>query len=116
MHKQVAAVTARQLGVDLGRTKRRIAAFADFERVIERLPGGRFDHWLSWFVCQTFDPNSRLYQRWTGSARGLMTMRKIIGPALIVLFLAGCAMGGDLPGDSAWSRDYLKTSGKQAPG
>ena len=48
---------------------------------------------------------------------GLMTMRKIIGPALIVLTLAGCAMGGgDLPGDSTWSRDYLKVSGKQAPG
>jgi hypothetical protein len=45
-----------------------------------------------------------------------MTMKKIIGPALIVLSLAGCAMGGDLPGDSAWSRDYLKVSGKQAPG
>jgi outer membrane lipoprotein SlyB len=45
-----------------------------------------------------------------------MTMRKIIGAALIVLSLAGCAMNGDLPGDSAWSRDYLKASGKQAPG
>jgi len=43
-------------------------------------------------------------------------MKKIIGLALIVLSLAGCAMGGDLPGDSAWSRDYLKVSGKQAPG
>jgi hypothetical protein len=80
MHKQVAAVTARQLGVDLGRTKQRIAAFADFERVIERLPGGRFDHWLSWFVCQTFDPNSRLYQRWTGSARGLYDHEKDYRP------------------------------------
>ena len=47
---------------------------------------------------------------------GLITMRKIIGPALIVLTLAGCAVGGDLPGDSTWSRDYLKVSGKQAPG
>jgi len=45
-----------------------------------------------------------------------MTMRKIIGPVLIVLFLAECVVGGDLPGDSAWSRDYLKVSGKQAPG
>jgi hypothetical protein len=45
-------------------------------------------------------------------------MTKIIGPALIVLFLAGCAMGaGDLPGDSAWSRDYFKiTDKKQSPG
>jgi hypothetical protein len=48
--------------------------------------------------------------------RGLMTVRKIIGPALIVLSLAGCAAGGDLPGDSAWSRDYFKVAGKQAPG
>jgi hypothetical protein len=39
-------------------------------------------------------------------------MRKIIGPALIVLFLAGCA-GGDLPGDSAWSRDYFKVTDKK---
>jgi hypothetical protein len=45
-----------------------------------------------------------------------MTVRKIIGPALIVLSLAGCAAGGDLPGDSAWSRDYFKVAGKQAPG
>ncbi|MFZ0854555.1 MAG: hypothetical protein WAO08_35815 [Hyphomicrobiaceae bacterium] len=44
-------------------------------------------------------------------------MGKIIGAALIVLTLAGCAVGGDLPGDSAWSRDYFKiTDKKQSPG
>ena len=49
--------------------------------------------------------------------RGTTTMRKIIGPVLIVLTLAGCAVGGDLPGDSAWSRDYFKvTDKKQSPG
>jgi hypothetical protein len=39
-------------------------------------------------------------------------MRKLIGPALILLSLAGCA-GGDLPGDSAWSRDYFKVTDKK---
>jgi hypothetical protein len=38
-------------------------------------------------------------------------MRKIIGAALIALCLAGCA-GGELPGDSAWSRDYFKVTDK----
>jgi hypothetical protein len=43
-------------------------------------------------------------------------MRKIIGFALIVLSLAGCA-GGDLPGETGWSRDYFKvTDKKQSPG
>jgi Prokaryotic membrane lipoprotein lipid attachment site len=46
-----------------------------------------------------------------------MTMRKIIGPALIALLLAGCAVDGDLPGESGWSRDYFKvTDKKQSPG
>ena len=41
-------------------------------------------------------------------------MRKIIGAALIVLTLAGCAVGGgDLPGDSAWARDYFKVADKK---
>jgi hypothetical protein len=43
-------------------------------------------------------------------------MRKIIGSALIVFFLAGCALDGDVPGQSGWSRDYFKVAGKQAPG
>jgi hypothetical protein len=52
-----------------------------------------------------------------GSHEGLATMRKIIGSALIVLSLAGCAMNGDLPGESGWSRDYFKvTDKKQSPG
>jgi len=34
--RQVAAVTARQLGVHLGRTRQRIAALAEFEHVSER--------------------------------------------------------------------------------
>ena len=38
------------------------------------------------------------YSNVAGSIRGTYTMRKIIGPAVIVLTLAGCAMGGDLPG------------------
>jgi hypothetical protein len=43
-------------------------------------------------------------------------MRKMIGAALIVLFLAGCS-GAELPGDSAWSRDYWKiTDKKQSAG
>ena len=44
-------------------------------------------------------------------------MRKIIGLALIVLSLGGCAMDGSIPGDSAWSRDYLKGPDKKhSPG
>jgi len=41
--QQVATVTAAQLGVHLGITRQRIAALADVEHVIERLPNGRFD-------------------------------------------------------------------------
>jgi hypothetical protein len=41
--QQVATVTATQLGVHLGITRQRIAALADVEHVIERLPDGRFD-------------------------------------------------------------------------
>jgi hypothetical protein len=40
-------------------------------------------------------------------------MRKFIGLALIVLTLAGCAVGGELPGDSAWARDYFKVADKK---
>jgi hypothetical protein len=40
-------------------------------------------------------------------------MRKIIGPVLIVLTLAGCAVGGELPGDSTWARDYFKVADKK---
>jgi hypothetical protein len=36
-------VTATQLGVHLGLTRQRIGTLADVERVIERLPDGRFD-------------------------------------------------------------------------
>ena len=66
-------------------------------------------------LCQTFNPNRRLYAVGRAHRGGLTSMRKIIGPALIVLTLAGCAVGGDLPGDSAWSRDYFKVAGKQTP-
>src|SRR5262245_31656645 len=41
--RPVATVTATQLGVHLGITRQRIAALADVEHVIERLPDGRFD-------------------------------------------------------------------------
>jgi hypothetical protein len=44
---------------------------------------------------------------------GTTTMRKFIGLALIVLTLAGCAVGGELPGDSAWARDYFKIADKK---
>ena len=48
---------------------------------------------------------------------GLRIMRRIIGLALIVLSLTGCAMDGTIPGDSAWSRDYLKGPDKKhSPG
>jgi hypothetical protein len=41
-----------------------------------------------------------------------MTMRKIIGAALIVFSLSGCA-GATLPGDSDWSREYWRISDKK---
>src|SRR5215510_9174796 len=62
--------------------------------------------------CQTFDQNIRLYQHLAQIREALATMRKIIGTTLIVLSLAGCA-GGELPGDSAWSRDYWKIIDKK---
>jgi hypothetical protein len=41
--QHVTTVTATQLGVHLGITRQRIAALADVEHVIRRLPDGRFD-------------------------------------------------------------------------
>ena len=41
-------------------------------------------------------------------------MGKIIGAALIVLTLAGCAVGGDLPGDSAWSARLFQSHRQKA--
>ena len=41
--RQVTVVTATQLGVHLGITRQRIAALADVEHLIQRLPDGRFD-------------------------------------------------------------------------
>ena len=41
--RPVATVTATQLGVHLGITRQRIAALADVEHVIVRLPNGLFD-------------------------------------------------------------------------
>lgn len=42
-------------------------------------------------------------------------MTKMIDAALIVLFIAGCS-GAELPGDSAWSRDYWKITDKKSAG
>jgi hypothetical protein len=59
--QQVVTVTATQLGVHLGITRQRIAALADVEHVIERLPDGRFDQnacrlrYLNWLR----DPEGR---------------------------------------------------------
>jgi hypothetical protein len=61
---------------------------------------------------QTFDPNGGLYQLADQTRGRTMTMRKIIGAALIVFSLSGCA-GATLPGDSDWSREYWRISDKK---
>ena len=60
-------------------------------------------------------PNVPLYIHIRLKIGGFTRMRKVIGAALIVLCLAGCSPGS-LPGDSAWSRDYLTSpTKKRAP-